>query len=397
MCATALAQSPLPSIRPATPPAPGKTPAGNAAPNGGSAAAPRSPLLLTPAATPSRPVTGPTASRAASVANAAGARAAGALPAAERWVPVTVVARGGGEVGSLSPDDLGLIEDGVRQRVVRLERWPLWLVVVLDVGRQVGPMKQLAIHRQLVYDLLAALGEDDHVALVQYADGVEVIQPWTQDPGEAERALNARFESGLDGALWTSVTHAATEMLADKLGRRAIVVVTDGVDDASEAVSYERARDELRKSATTLHVVNLSRYLDEQIRKQAYGVNGVLNVIQSPSYHGRRKELRAYRERLGEAPPRMLEAATESGGKLWHVAPDEDPATLPVRIWRQLEGQYMASYVPERPEERRPGAAVRSYSVFVRRGDIEARVPPRLYVSVVSPRSAPAGEKLARP
>jgi hypothetical protein len=398
LCSTALGQAPLPSMRPAQPPpVAGNAPDAPATPDAKPKATLRSPLLLGPTAAAPPRVLGPTAERAAAAANSAGARAAGALPSAPRWVPVTITARADAPAGRVTPADIGLVEDGVRQRVTALERWPLWLVVVLDVGRQVGPMKELAIHRQLVYELLTALGEADQVALIQYADGIEVIQPWTRDPEEAARSLDARFESGLEGELWNSVSHAAGELLAHKMGHRTVVVVTDGIDDASESATYLRARELLKETATTLYVVNLSRYLEEQIRKEAYGVNGVLNVIQSPSFRGRRKILREYRERLGEAPPRMLEAANESGGKLWHVAPEEDPASLPPRIWHQIEGQFMASYAPERPEDKRSPHVVRSYSVFVRRGDIEARVPPRLYAPIVSPRGTDAGTKLHRP
>jgi hypothetical protein len=243
-------------------------------------------------------------------------------------------------------------------------------------------MKQLSAHRQLVYDLVSALGEDDHVAVVQYSDGVELIQPWTLDPRDAERALESRFESGLEGQFWDSVSYAAKDLLADKVGTKNIVVITDGVDDVSQTATYARAFELLKNSGTTLHIVNLSRYLADQIDKQAYGVNGVLNVIQSPSYIGRRKELRSYREKLGDAPPQMEESTRETGGRLWMASPNEDLATLPGRIWRQIDGQLMAAYVPDRPEDRPSSNAVRAFSVFVRRGDIEARVPAHLFVPV---------------
>lgn len=361
---------------------------------GAAAISPLSPVLAPPAR--QRAVTGSVGSHALERINTAAATAAALVPSAPRWVPVTVVGRNGGRVPRLRPDDLGIVEDGVRQRATSVERWPLWLVVVLDVGRQVGPVKQLAVHRQLVYDLLYALGEDDHVALVQYSDGIDLIQPWTQDRGEAEEALSAKFESGLDGQLWDSVTFAVQNLLEGKLGHKIVVCVTDGVDQTSHEASFTRSMALLRETATTLHVVNLGRYLEEHIRDEAYGVNGVLNVIKSPSYVGRRKELRQYGDMLGTAPPKMVAATTESGGMLWMADPEKDPALLPKQVWQQIEGQYMVAYVPERDGDPRSASPTRALSAFVKRGDIEARTPGKLYVPIVPPRSAPAKVLLRR-
>jgi len=338
---------------------------------------------VAPVASTSTVTFGKVSDRAIALADEAASQAIASLGVGPRYVPVTITSRSGARAGRVVPGDIGIVEDGVRMRVTSLERWPLWLVIVLDVGRQVGPMKQLAAHRQLVYDLIGAIGEDDHIALVQYADGVELIQPFTLDPREAERSLEAKFESGLDGQFWDSVAYASTDLLADKVGTRTVVVITDGVDDTSQSIAFGRALEKLRRSSTTLHVVNLSRYLDEQIKKQAYGVNGVLNVIQSPSYIGRRKELRSYRDKLDETPAQMEKATVETGGKLWMASPQEDLATLPIRIWEQIDGQFMAACVPDRPEEKASAKPIHAYSVFVRRADIDARVPPNLLVPII--------------
>jgi hypothetical protein len=401
-------QTPIPAPKttnakggsPASALAPGAKPAG--APLERPAKAPAAPRVAGPiapvvgATTGASSVTGTVGTYAVDRINVAAATSAALVPSAPRWVPVTIVNRSGGRVPNLALSDLGIIENGVRQRATAIERWPLWLVIVLDVGRQIGPAKQLAVHRQLVYDLLFALGEDDHVALVQYSDGIDLIQPWTQDAHVAETAVEEKFQSGLDGQLWDSVAFSVTDLLAGKLGHRMVVVVTDGVDDAGRDSTYGRASQLLRDSGVTLHIVNLSRYLAEGIRKEAFGMNGVLNVIQSPSYLGRRKELRQYAEQLGEAPTKMVEATRDSGGKLFMVAPEEDPTRLPQLVWQQIEGQMMVSYVPDRPGDVRSPSPVRSISAFVTRGDIEVAVPAKLFVPIVSPRSVQPGATLKK-
>lgn len=406
--ATVRSQTPIPRQKndgakrgtPASALAPGAKPAGvpleRPAP---SASAPRTAAPVAPTARPAgapAPVAGPVGAYAVDRINVAAATSAATVPSAPRWVPVTIVNRSGGRVPNVALADVGIIENGVRQRATAIERWPLWLVIVLDVGRQIGPAKQLSVHRQLVYDLLYALGEDDHVALVQYSDGIDLIQPWTQDSRVAETAVEEKFQSGLDGQLWDSVAYAVTDLLAGKLGHRMIVVVTDGVDDAGRDGTYGRASELLRESGATLHIVNLSRYLEEGIRKEAFGMNGVINVIQSPSYIGRRRELRNYAEQLGQAPSKMVEATRDSGGKLFMVAPDDDSSRLPQLVWQQIEGQVMVSYVPDRPTDVRAPGPVRAFSTFVTRGDIEVYAPAKLFVPIVSPRAVQPGTTLRK-
>lgn len=405
---TVLSQTPVPAPKksdskggtPASALAPGAKPAGapisrpTAPASAPRVAGPIAPVVQPSAGPPS--VTGPVGTFAVDRINVAAATSAALVPSAPRWVPVTIVNRSGGRVPNVALTDLGIIENGIRQRATSIERWPLWLVIVLDVGRQIGPAKQLSVHRQLVYDLLYALGEDDHVALVQYSDGIDLIQPWTQDSHVAELAVEEKFQSGLDGQLWDSVAFSVTDLLAGKLGHRMVVVVTDGVDDAGRDSTYGRAAQLLRESGVTLHIVNLSRYLEEGIRKEAFGMNGVINVIQSPSYLGRRKELRQYAEQLGQAPPKMVEATRDSGGKLFMVAPEDDAARLPQLIWQQIEGQMMVSYVPERAGDVRSPSPIRAISAFVTRGDIEVSAPAKLFVPIVSPRSGQAGSTLRK-
>lgn len=352
------------------------------------AISPIAPALTTPER--AKVVTGPLGSLAADRLNTAGSTASALAPASPRWVPVTIVSRSGGRAPLVKPDDVAIVEDGVRQRALTVERWPLWLVIVLDVGRQIGPVKQLAVHRQLVYDMLYGLGEDDHVALIQYSDRVDVIQPWTQERAEAEQAVEAKFESGLDGQLWESVGYAVEHLLDGKLGHKMVVCITDGVDETSHEATFTRTLSLVRDSATTVHIVHLGRYLEEHIKREAYGVNGVLNVIKSPSYAGRRKELRNYAGRLEGASEQMELVTRESGGMLWIAEPERDPALLPKEVWRQVEGQYMVSYLPERDGAPRSTKPQREFSAFPTRGDIETRTPSRLFVPVIPPRSAKA-------
>ena len=353
----------------------------------------KSPVLSAAAAPP---VTGRISTIAVDRLNAAATASASLAPSAPRWMPITIVNRAGGRVPTIGYEDLNVMEDGVRQKVTSIERWPLWLVVVLDVSRQIGPSKQLAAHRQIAYDLLYALGEDDNVAVVQYADTIDLIQPWTKDAHEAEQAIEEKFESGLDGQMWNSVAYASEQLLTGKVGQKIIVVITDGVDESSHVATYTRAVEKLRDTASTLYIVNLGQYLSDDIRKQAHGLNGVLNTITSPSYYGRKKELRQYEDNLNDATGKMVSVATDTGGKLWVVDPERDLDQIARLVWQQIEGQYMVAYEPVRPGDRRSTQPVRAVSAFVTRGDIEVRSPGRLYVTIASPRGGPVGTQLRK-
>ena len=69
---------------------------------------------------------------------------------------------------------------------------------------------------------------------------------------------------------------------------------------------------------------------------------------------------------------------------------------IPALVWQQIEGQYMVAYVPERAGDARSTRPVRALSAYVTRGDVDVRTPPRLFVPIVSPRTAPSGTHLRR-
>ena len=69
---------------------------------------------------------------------------------------------------------------------------------------------------------------------------------------------------------------------------------------------------------------------------------------------------------------------------------------IPALVWQQIEGQFMVAYVPERAGDGRSTRPVRALSAYVTRGDIDVRTPPKLFVPIVSPRTAPSGVHLRR-
>jgi VWFA-related protein len=77
--------------------------------------------------------------------------------------------------------------------------------------------------------LLALLGTDDVAAIVAFSDSPQVVQPFTADRAALNSAVDA-LQSGGNTALYAAVAQTADLARQAPLPRRAVVLLSDGVD-----------------------------------------------------------------------------------------------------------------------------------------------------------------------
>ena len=146
---------------------------------------------------------------------------------------------------SLSPDDLE-VDVGDRtlpvRDVVPAEELPLVIGLAVD---QSGSMRPYANRlRAAITDLMSGLRPfRDLVFVVKFAGESKLAQAPTSDPRRLEAALRDSTAKG-ETALYDGVDHALVE-LGRRQARRALVLLSDGVDSSShsrEAETIELAR-----------------------------------------------------------------------------------------------------------------------------------------------------------
>jgi len=152
-------------------------------------------------------------------------------------LPTTVTTRRGKPVRALEAADFRLFEDG-EPRAIDLfateENAPIALAFLLDLSGSMGLGDRLAQAKEAIRFIVGSLEDEDRVALIGFAeDRVEWLAGF--DGGRA--AFGEQLESCAPAgrtALYDAL--AASSGLVDERirGRKAIVLVTDGVDNASE-------------------------------------------------------------------------------------------------------------------------------------------------------------------
>lgn len=137
-------------------------------------------------------------------------------------------------IGNLKREDFALYDDGVKQDITYFsqDKLPLSIVLLLDLSGSVKPIIEQISNGAL--DALQRLKPEDEVALMAFADEVELVQDFTRDRQlMSGKIANVGKTSnvGTGTLLNKAVYEAAREMphASNPASRRVIIVVTDNI------------------------------------------------------------------------------------------------------------------------------------------------------------------------
>ena len=133
-------------------------------------------------------------------------------------------------VGNLKQQDFLVSEDGSRQTITHFsqDNLPLSVVLLIDRGGCLDPFGQEV--RRAANDALSRLKPADEVAVMTYADTVELLQGFTRDRRLLEKAIDyvPPHDERANHCLNTVFDSAANYMMraGNPTGRRVIVAIT---------------------------------------------------------------------------------------------------------------------------------------------------------------------------
>jgi len=142
---------------------------------------------------------------------------------------VGVVNTTGKPVTSLAKDDFKLFEDGVEQKIVRFEpsAAPFSLVMILDMSGSTLGFRQTI--RTSAARFLDALAPEDRVAVIEFYDKINVLNDFTTDRRKLYHSIDVAEGRGKT-QLYKSIDLALDKLAKEGSRRKAIIVLTDGVD-----------------------------------------------------------------------------------------------------------------------------------------------------------------------
>src|ERR1041385_2663928 len=142
---------------------------------------------------------------------------------------IGVVDRQGRAVTSLTKNDFTVYEDGVKQTIQRFEpvEAPFSLALLLDVsGSTINFRQQLKLASERFLD---ALAPDDRVAVIQFDAKVKQLAGFSTDRKKTAYAIELANGKG-ETHFYEALTFALRELEKEGKRRKAIVVLTDGLD-----------------------------------------------------------------------------------------------------------------------------------------------------------------------
>ncbi len=256
----------------------------------------------------------------------------------------TVKDQQGGYLMDLTQEDFTVLDEGKPQplAVFSAERRPVHLVLLIDASNSMNREGRIAIARDAAVGFLEELEPEDTAALITFSDTPRVIMERTPDKkavAAAARAIEAEGGTALYDALLDAVG-----MLRDHEGRKAIILLSDGRDEAVDGLgpgsvtTFEEALDAVLESETAIYAIGTGEGFEEEMDfHRRHSLGEILGTL------ARRSGGRAYfvkkASKLDNAYG-AIEDELRHHYTLAYYPPPIDPKIKPDargRIWREIE------------------------------------------------------------
>ncbi len=237
----------------------------------------------------------------------------------------TVLDKRGETVLGLEPADFVLREGGRVREIALFGNsldQPVKIAFLLDVSGSMALRGKLVEAKRAIRGFVQALKPEDEVALMTFADGGVVVQKgFTRGRAPFFEKLDALEPYGRT-ALRDALAYATTLVAEAKPMRAALVLVTDGIDNASTMGNWESIWA-ARRVQIPIYAIGLTDLPGEvrDHRRPEDGGRSFFEVLQ--------------------------EFGQETGGALFPVFKPEEIGIAVDRVAERLRGQYLIGYKPE--------------------------------------------------
>src|SRR5713101_9909963 len=247
-------------------------------------------------------------------------------------VGVIVTDARGNFVGGLRREDFHLFDNTVEQPIsdfAAIEE-PAQVLLLIEAGPAVYLLE--GGHLQAAYALLNGLSTGDRVAVVKYAETPQAILDFTPDKQAAAAALEQlRFNLGFGSLNLASSVSKALEWLTQVQGKRAIVLLSTGVD-TSPPNEPSMVLQQLKVSDVRLLAVSLT------------------GDLQNPQPSNKKKSSSANfnktAQQFEQANQLLKRMAESTGGRAYFPASEKDFSAAYAEIAQLVRHEYSLAFAP---------------------------------------------------
>jgi Ca-activated chloride channel family protein len=235
-------------------------------------------------------------------------------------LPTSVADRKGKLVRGLTRDDFKLFDEQLPEPIQYFsveDRQPVQIAFLLDVSGSMRMAGLLEEAKEAIRYFADNLHADDQLGLICFAD--EQVTWVTEFTADRERFLERlSVQIGYGQTAVNDAVAAAPGIVAQSTGgRTAIVLITDGMDNASR-LSMPEAIELARKASVPIYTIGFSTLPKELLRKGE--IQTTLQILQMYS--------------------------AETGGTLFSVRDPDELKEAVAAIYEELRYQYVIGFTP---------------------------------------------------
>ncbi len=230
-------------------------------------------------------------------------------------------------------DKKGRFADGLQQKDFRVwvegknvtldtfdrdDSAPVSFAFLVDTSGSMKIGAKLEMAKAAVRQIIGNRRPGDDFALFAFADGeLRPIAPFSQDPAPLLKGL-AELEPEGETALFDAVAATPSRLVEGKNGKRAIILFTDGVDNASHLSNVEMA-EILQQVSTPVYAVGIKNAAFERLTEK---------------------------ETQELALDNLKILAMSSGGRMFLSGGEEDLRPIASKIDSEVRKQYLLGFTP---------------------------------------------------
>ncbi|HUB78604.1 MAG TPA: VWA domain-containing protein [Bryobacteraceae bacterium] len=230
-------------------------------------------------------------------------------------IPVTVCNPYNQPVTGLEKEHFKIFDDKVEQTITHfsMDDEPVSVGLVFDVSGSMG--NKLRESRQAAAEFFKTANKDDEFFLVEFSDTPRLVSPMGTSVADIQNELTFSPSKGRT-ALLDAVFLAMHEMKKSQKNRKALLIISDGGDNASRYTETE-LRNLVRESDTMIYAIG---------------------VFESAANRSRTPE-----EAMG--PSLLSELCEQTGGRHFPAEISELP-DIAAKIGVELRNRYVLGYIP---------------------------------------------------
>jgi Ca-activated chloride channel family protein len=249
---------------------------------------------------------------------------------------VTVTDQGGRYVTGLQKGDFRVYVDGIQRPLEFLRRdanTPVSIGILVDTSGSMEPKIPQA--RTAIAQFIRELNANDDIFLYAFSDEQFLLQPFTTDHELVMRRLGLLHAYG-DTAIFDTIMDGLYTVNLGRYDKKALLVVTDGMDNASRA-TLPRVVGRARRMGVLIYSIGIG---DPNSSRVGFGIGSLL-------LGGNRDHVDAQM---------LRELSTETGARTYLLGEVGDGELLRqdcIAISNELREQYTAGFVV--PDPSMPG------------------------------------------